>query len=150
MNAVFQGWIDDTGSYPNFAEDVLEKLTKHCESLRGKRIELVIKKVQKKRSLNQNAYYWGVPIKMLAEKFGYETKEEIESIHDFLASMFLTVTKTVMGMEVKVVRSTSRLSTVEFETYCRRIRMWAAVAINFDIPEPNEVEIPEYYQKGSS
>lgn len=149
MNAVFQGWIEAGDVFPRFDDAVLAKMQELCKSLEGKRIEMVIKKVQKNRSLNQNAYYWGVPVKMLAEKYGYETGDEIQMVHDFLASEFLTVTKTVMGMEVKIVRSTSRLSTEEFETYCRRIRLWASVALDFYIPEPNEVEIPEYYEKGS-
>lgn len=149
MNAVFQGWIEAGDVFPRFDDAVLAKMQQLCRSLEGKRIEMVIKKVQKKRSLNQNAYYWGVPVKMLAEKYAGGTKEDIDSVHDFLGTEFLTVTKTVMGREFKVVRSTSRLSTVEFEKYCARIRMWASVALDFYIPEPNEVEIPEYYEKGS-
>jgi hypothetical protein len=44
------------------------------------------------------------------------------------------------------VRSTSDLSTIEFEEYCSKIRMWASKELGVYIPSPNEPDLDLYMQ----
>lgn len=143
---VFHGWIPDGESFPHFDNEALEAMHKWCGTLSGKKVDMVIREQKNKRSNNQNAYYWGVVIKMIGDHCGYSTREELDGVHAELADMFLKVVKHGIDRDITVVRSTSSLTTQEFETYCADVRMWAAVALGMNIPEPNEVEIPEHYQ----
>lgn len=53
-------------------------------SLTGK-VELTIKKVRKTRSLNQNAYYWAVVLKVISDHTGYDP----EDLHNHFKYYFL-------------------------------------------------------------
>lgn len=54
--------------------------------LAGQEVEITIGRYQKKRSLKQNRYLWGVVNKMVAEAGGFRTAEEA---HDALRMHFL-------------------------------------------------------------
>ena len=51
----------------------------------GKDVEVTIRKWQLKRSNQQNSYYWGVVVAMIAEAAGYTPEEA----HDALRMQFL-------------------------------------------------------------
>ncbi len=140
---VFTGWIEK--GFPNFSDDVIDEMTAFFKPLEGKAITMVVKPVRKNRSLDQNAYYWGVIIKLIADHAGYSGRAELMQIHDTLRAMFLRRT----GMWGKqIVLSTTSLSTVEFEEYQSRIRQWSSIALNLYIPEPNKCETPTTYETG--
>ena len=108
-----------------------------CRFKDGATVEVTVRRPSKKRSDNQNGYYWGVVIDLIHAHTG----EKADVIHGILASEFLTRT----GWQGKpYVKSTTTLTTVEFEKYLEDCRRWAAVALEIYIPLPNEVEIPEY------
>ena len=94
------------------------------------------------RSTPENRYMWGVVIEILSTELGY-TKNEI---HEILKAMFLSEVKflkTKEGVsEVRIPRSTTELTTVEFENYLSDIREWSSIELGLFIPEPNE-EIPD-------
>jgi hypothetical protein len=126
--------------FPQFADAEFDKLVSVCEQLGdGTEADLTLKKHQKIRSNPQNAYYWGVVIKMIADHTG----EHPNRIHGVLADMFLKV-KGWLGKER--VKSTTELTTVEFEEYAESCRRWASIALDMYIPLPNEAEIPNEYQ----
>lgn len=112
--------------------------------LEGEKVVLSLKKRKKDRSLDQNNYYWGVIISMLATEFG-SNEDGIEAEdwwHEFLKAKFLSV---IIGRSIKEksfvfskVKSTADLSTVEAEEYFAKIRQWASAELSFYIPEPNE------------
>lgn len=89
---------------------------------------------RKQRSLQQNAYYWGVVIKLISEHTGYLTNET----HKKLAFMFNPEMIEVKGKAYKIPRSTTELNTKEFEEYLEQIRVWAWQELNIEIPEPGE------------
>lgn len=93
---------------------------------------------KKERSNFQNRYYWGVAIDLLSEHTG-STPEEVHSILKtrFLKSFKLIDTKLGM-VEIEYVRSTSNLTTKEFEEYLSQVRIWASSELSVWIPEPNE------------
>jgi hypothetical protein len=101
-------------------------------SLEGKEIELSIGPRVKHRSNNQNRYYHGVVIQLISEHTGYTPDET----HDAMRMLFLRDDSRA----VPTLRSTTDLSTVEFEEYMKNIREWASKELDVWVPEPNEVE----------
>jgi hypothetical protein len=98
-------------------------------------IQLTVSKVRKPRSNQENAYYWAVIIEILRNELGYTPDE----MHEALKWKFLKIHEG----KIPTVRSTSDLSTVEFEAYMTQIREWASIDMNIYIPEPNEVNYNE-------
>ncbi len=84
------------------------------------------------RSEKQNGYYWKVVLRIMADDTGHTRKE----IHEWMGLQFLVMLEN--GQEV--VESTTRLSTVEFETYLQKVRMFASTELGIFIPLPNETE----------
>jgi hypothetical protein len=146
MNPVFYATV--IKGTPFFEDDnVGNDFIKYLKSLEGKKVEVDIHIARKRRSNNQNAYYWGVVIKLLQEPTGYLGPDGADELHEILKSKFLTV-HTRYGDRVK---DTSGLNTAEFEEYLDNIRNWAAVMFStqddgggfqpFVIPLPNEVAL---------
>jgi len=104
-------------------------------SLAGKDVELVVRRRRKQRSLQQNAYYHGVIVKMLADHFGYRPEE----MHEALKFEFLRRDPDDRR-PLATVRSTTSLSTQDFEDFQERVRQWALEEHEVLIPLPNEVE----------
>ena len=94
-------------------------------------------KQKKRRSDEQNAYYWGVVIKLLSDNTG----EFPEDIHEALKWKFLRKS-SIKGLES--VRSTAKLTKAEFEDYLMKVRTWANMEMQINIPLPNEANFDEY------
>jgi hypothetical protein len=90
-----------------------------------------IQRAASKRSLNQNRYYWGVVVDLFAQNTGY-TKEES---HQELAGMFLKYE----AHGKPFTRSTTTLTTLEFEQYADKCRQWMGEMLGINVPLPNEV-----------
>lgn len=150
MIPVFQATIK--GAAPIFDDQTCVAFDKYCKTLEGRRVEVVVREAKARRSNNQNAYYWGVVIKLLQEHTGYHGSDGADELHEILRVKFLTV-HTKFGDRV---RETSTLNTKEFEDYLDQIRNWAAVMFSvqndageivpFMIPLPNEVQTGEQYE----
>lgn len=107
-----------------------------CNDISGG-VEIVITKPRNQRSIDQNRYYWGVVVKMIAEERG----EDRDSVHRFLKTKFLRIVAEFDGNEFDYVRSTKSLSTTEWEEYMRKCRQWATMELGLFIPKPNEWRI---------
>ena len=106
---------------------------KHLE---GREFELTLRARPKKRSLNQNAYYHGVVVDMIAREAGYSSEEA----HEALKAKFLRIHD---DSALPTVRSTTSLTTLEFENYLDQCRQLAAEMFGLYVPLPNEVMIEE-------
>lgn len=104
---------------------------RYLHSLRGE-IELIVRKWKKRRTDNQNKYYWGVVIPILCESLGYSDEE----MHEALKWKFL---RNRDKEKLPTVKSTSGLSTIEFNNYINEIVRWSAQE-GIIIPDPNQVE----------
>lgn len=127
MNPIFQATVDNKGTLR------LEKpvsFHEYVAEFSGQRVEVIIRKPKTSRSTLQNSYYFGVVVELLANELGYEKDE----IHEILKYKFLQ--SHAMGMPY--VKSTTKLSTGEFEDYLSKIKRWAAEFLNIVIPDPNE------------
>jgi hypothetical protein len=93
-------------------------------------LDVTVKKHKSQRSLNQNAYYFGVVLDILSKHTGYE----IDELHEILKFKFLR-RRNEKGMEY--VKSTAKLNTADFEDYLDKIKRWSAQELSCVIPDPN-------------
>lgn len=97
----------------------------HVASLDGKEVEVLIRKVKKSRTLDQNKLYWFY-LEIVSEYTGSLS----EDLHEYFKRKFLPPQKiTVMGKTIVIPRSTTRLSTHEFSEYLDKIDNLTGVPI---------------------
>ena len=112
-----------------------EEMAQYIASLEGKSVWLLISDRKIPRTLLQNAYYWGVVVKMIADEIGDDTM----SVHNILKDKFLPeFWVKEEGREVKMPKSTTRCSTKEFGEYIDQCIVHASSFHNIVIPEPNQ------------
>lgn len=100
---------------------------------------LEVDRVRSKRSLAQNALYWGVWLPIIADYTGYSP----EQLHQTFKDMFLPKeTITINGKTRSIMGSTAKLSTSEFNEYLMRIE---AEVAEMGISLPSS-ESPEFNQ----
>src|SRR3990167_2095648 len=132
----FLGFIKDGQLFLNSPS----KYKTYLQQLNDGEVILNIEKPRKQRSLNQNSYYWGVIIEMIAEEQGIYSETEKQDLHFWLMKQFLTLKKiTFFGKSEDKDPSSRELSTVEFNEYIDKITIWAAEFLNLTIPAPSEV-----------
>ena len=112
--------------------DKPDRLKEYIKKFSNQLVEVIIRKPKTKRSDLQNSYYFGVVVEMLANELGYDKDE----MHEILKYKFLQ--SNAMGMPY--VKSTTKLSTGEFEDYLSKIKRWSAEFLHIVIPDPNEAE----------
>lgn len=108
------------------------KFEKFVQSKRDGDYILSVKKKKKYRSDQQNKYLWGVIYKIISDETGYLDEE----VHAHLARKFLLD----RSGKIPVPKSTTELSTMEFEEYTENCRRWGAKELGLNIPLPNEVD----------
>ena len=97
-------------------------------NLEDKHVDLSVKLPSKDRSNNQNRYYWGIVVDIIGKELGYTADET----HEALKMKFLLDRRG----KIPTVRSTTVLTTKEFEDYLEDVRMWASKFLNISIPNP--------------
>jgi hypothetical protein len=112
-----------------------QSLYNTLKHLKGLQV-VTIKKFRKKRSSQENKYYWGVVVKILSDEFGYLPDE----MHDVLKRLFLAYEKPnqITGEVERFAKSTTGLTTEQAEQYYENIRIWALTEYSILIPLPNE------------
>lgn len=113
----------ELGNRPRFQTNLVK--------LEGKEVEISITERKSTRSLRQNAYYFGVIIKLMSKYCGYDPDE----MHERLQYRFLR--RTLPDGFVYVQRY-KNLNTKQAETYHSQIRQWASMEYSVYIPDPNE------------
>ncbi len=135
---IFNAFVDDKGKM-KMLPYVRESMLRWISTLRGE-IDFTIKKHRKNRTVDQNSYYWGVVLPILAEYFGHDNPD---NMHTDLKRKFNPVESKINPGEI-IGGSTTKLSTVEFmaadDSYVERICRWAAMEYEIYIPPPKKVE----------
>jgi hypothetical protein len=123
-------WPEYKQKYPLtrqvYGKESVEKIRQHAftEASGSKKMN---------RSQKQNAYYWGVVLKIMGDEIGYLPDE----VHQLMGKQFLSYERSPGELFLK---STSKLSTVEFEDYLANVRRFAATELSIMVPLPNETE----------
>ena len=129
------GYVDENGVFSAKDKD---KFKAAFDCHRGHEVEFAPKRHKKNRSPNQNRFYWGVVIPMIAERMG---ETDPESVHGVLKNELNYYMATIGDKDIRVPQSTAELNTADFEAYLERVRQWAAQFFTLNIPHPNEVAI---------
>jgi len=111
-------------------------------SFEGKDLLITFEKVSKKRSNNQNAYYWGVLIPILQNCFREHWGEiwSKEKAHGFCKMQFNFIEKVneSTGEIVRVPKSTTENTTSAQEELHIEIRNFIFEWFDVNVPLPNE------------
>jgi hypothetical protein len=121
---------------------VLHRLIDAVAKMDGKRLILTLKEQKRKRSLNQNAYLWGVVYARIVEVFReYGNNVDAEDVHAYLKDHVGKLKQFFVTPDGEVLTgpgSTAKLTTQEFEVYVENVRGWAIDTLGVAIPLPNE------------
>jgi len=105
----------------------------------GAHVDIIIRKHRSKRTDEQNRYYWGVVIPILADHFGYDPEE----MHEELKIMFNPIQSKIDPSRV-IGGSTTKMDTKEFmaddDSYIERICRWGATEYGIYIPPPKKAD----------
>ena len=108
--------------YKVTSTEELEHLQKQIGELDlSKAWEVEVKPFQFNRSTEQNKRYWKL-ITELGSFLGYDERE----MHELLKYKFLSYKQEMLGDEMVVVPSTSKLSVKEFVEYLDRVERFAS------------------------
>jgi len=118
-----------------------EAMGRWCRTFKdGTRVDIVIRKHSEKRTDQQNKYYWGTVVPILAEYFGHDNKEDL---HNDLKLKFNPVESKIQKGSV-IGGTTTKMSTTEFmasdDSYVEKICRWAATEFGIYIPPPKRVD----------
>lgn len=112
------------------------------KSFEGKNLTLILKPLRNTRSVNQNAYYWGVVIPIWQNIFKTEWGEfySKEETHEFLKynCNYLEKVNENTGECIRFSKSTTQNSTTEQEEFHLKARQLAEQMFSVVIPLPNE------------
>jgi hypothetical protein len=85
----------------------------------GETVTLFVSSRRPKRTIQQNRYYWGVYLPLIAEQTG---EHDLEALHKYFSGKFLTLEiKIVFGEKVRKTKSTTSLSKNDFSEYIMNI-----------------------------
>lgn len=85
----------------------------------GEKVSIYISSIRPKRTLQQNRYYWGIYLPLIAQETG---ENDIERLHTYFKGKFLTKEIIeVFGEKVRMVKSTTELSKNDFSDYIQKI-----------------------------
>jgi hypothetical protein len=118
-----------------------------CNKLMERRLpfRLLIDDIYPVRSVDMNAYYWGVVLKYISEESGH-TVEECHEIYkekfnlgiEFMINKHKGIPEPVFG-----IGSTASMNSKAFNDYVFRVRVDGEMEHGIVIPLPSESFIPE-------
>lgn len=91
------------------------------------------------RSLEASAYYWSVPVRLVAEHTGHSPDE----IHEIFKAMFLPKHLAVtdgngeIQGEFVIGGTTTKLNKPDFYDFVQRCREWAREKLSVETPDPD-------------
>jgi len=127
---VFRGKVNEQGVL-----QVDARFDAWLSTLKGLDVDVIVRKPRKPRSNQQNRYFHGVVVKMLTDDLWGDG--DYEGMKRALAEMLLSTVDEKHGL--KRIKSTTELSTVEWEDYMVKCRHFGDT-MHICIPLPNEVD----------
>lgn len=100
-------------------------------------------KDMRKRSLPQNAYYWGVVVPMVKKglyEAGYDEVQSNDDAHEVIKHIHLRkrIVSKQTGDVIDIAGSTAKLSIPEFNNFIEDVCRWSAEFLGVVIPSPNQ------------
>ena len=112
---------------------------------------LITIKDYRKRSLQQNDYYWAVVVPLVRKGLfdaGFDEVTDNEIAHEVVKKFFLKtpILSKQTGEIIDIGGSSTKLTVPEFSEFLERVVKWASEYLGIYIPSPNEpmAELFEY------
>lgn len=141
---IFYGTSRELAFKPSNTKAWLDYLEKND----GKKLVVEVELEKSRRSLDQNAYLWGVVYKTIADYNG-DTENDL---HEFFKRKCLPPKFVkVLGKEIKIPATTTDLNKIQFGEYIEKIRAEVAI-LGIIIPEADNKEgfdIPVIYPENN-
>jgi hypothetical protein len=111
-------------------------------SFNGNDFKMILELPKKKRSNNQNRFYWGVliPLMQLGAKDLWGEVWSIDKAHKHLSSKFVfheSINERT-GEITQTPKSTTELTTTGWEVFMTEVRIYLLEDFDIDAPEPNQ------------
>jgi len=135
---IFHGRVSDDGTMLSLLDNEKPMRDRILARLAGKTVDLTLKVHREQRSVDQNAWHWGVAIPVIAEALGYDLHEYTDLHYALVDECFGTHLDQRVGRIVPDVRS-SQLDTAKFSEFMEWEVRWAAQR-GVLVPLPNESE----------
>jgi hypothetical protein len=122
--------------------EMVSRLTRELlTTLPGRKVRVTVEKYVRRRSLEQNAYLWGVVYPKILKECGESAKWRAEDLHEmFLGEWSGWEEFEIFGKKRRrPIHRSHNLTTVDFADFVTSIQHFAAEH-GVDIPDPNEVE----------
>ena len=133
------GHVDDSGK---LFISYRARFDNQIKLFSGRRVKLSVEPVYRKRSSEQNAYYWGVIVNECAEGYFETTGETLtkEAAHELLKYKCncREIVNEQTGEVLIIGQSTAQMTTVQMMEYWSRCREFIYTWFGRTVPEPNE------------
>jgi hypothetical protein len=112
------------------------------KSFNGSDVVITIDKVKKKRSNQQNRFYWSCLVTLMQQgaKDTWGESWSIDKAHKHLSKLFVfhESVNQKTGEITQTPKSTTELTTTDWEVYVTEIRIYLLENFDIDAPEPNQ------------
>ena len=105
------------------------------KTLKGQDVEIVVRRKQSKRSLDQNAYWHAIPVELMAEEWGVTH----DQAHYLLLGEWKGYTDGPLG-RLPNCTSSSKLTVEDFSALITWVLDYGPSEWNVYIPAPNETD----------
>jgi hypothetical protein len=129
---LFTGRVDEAGKLRATDRPGLER---YLVTLAGLDVDIIVRRHVEQRTLDQNAYWWTVPVRLLADHCGYS---DVDMHYALLGECFGWKAGPT-GKEIPNVTSSSALKVDEFSRLIDWVLVWGPTEMNCIIPPPTEV-----------
>ena len=134
--------IIKTNSEIQQKESVLNSLENLFKLLPNGEYVITVSKQQKRRSIKQNRKFW-----LWMACIEHETGTDKESAHDYYCELFLRKPVMVNEKEVIVTSGTSKLNTLQFYNFLKKVQADAASEFGIQLPETDDLRWKEFEEQ---
>jgi len=130
------------GSWTNQAP--YNKLLQTLQSIKPGRWLVTLEKYYPQRTLDQNAFYWAnfIPAQIECFKEYWGETYSKEQIHDFNKTNVWGEEQVLVktGEVIRIPESSTKQTTVSWETKLENCRQWFRQTFNYELPYPEKQE----------
>ena len=134
MNPIFAARVNERGQVVIQDRQAFDE---YAKTLRGSDLQVILRKAQSQRSVQQNAYWWAVPVRLLADHCGYSDND----MHYALLGECFGYHVGPTGKEQPNEPSSSALTVEKFTRLIEWVLVWGPQEMGCEIPAPPEVDI---------
>jgi len=131
---VWRGVVDKDGKLRLDARDLF---TAYVKRLKNQPVQLVLKKLPRRKSKNQLGYLFGVVYPVLAEHLGYRDYE-VDEVHDGVIRELRGLKPDPNPLKLRV--SLADMSLEDVSAYIEDVRHWALMTHGCVTPDAEKAE----------